>query len=219
MRENHNWLRRNEKSYERAIGALELITNSPRLSHDVVTCVHKRNIEELTDIKHFLISKNVKNWRIFTIAPIERAMAKEQLQLSSQDFTQLMDFIAETRKRKEINMYFSCEAYMGDYERRVRDSFFFCRAGVNIGSVLIDGSISACPNINRSFVQGNIYTDDFWDVWQNRFQIMRNRDWCKTGVCADCKVFRYCKGGAMHLWNKPGNGNTGCPYRKIEKKS
>ena len=216
LEDNHNRLRCNEKSFERAVGALELIVKSPRLNYDVVTCVHQRNISELPELKQFLISKNIKNWRIFTIAPIGRAAANAQLQLSAQDLRQLMDFIAETRKRKEINIYFSCEAYVGDYERRVRDTFFFCRAGVNIGSVLIDGSISACPNINRSFAQGNIYTDDFFDVWQNRFQVMRNREWCKTGLCASCKVLRYCNGGAMHLWDERRDRIMTCIHRKIQ---
>jgi radical SAM protein with 4Fe4S-binding SPASM domain len=68
--------------------------------------------------------------------------------------------------------------------------------------VLIDGSISACPNINRSFAQGNIYQDDFLDVWNNRFEIMRNRSWSKVGKCANCKDFKRCNGGAMHLWDE-----------------
>jgi radical SAM protein with 4Fe4S-binding SPASM domain len=101
----------------------------------------------------------------------------------------------------------------------VRDASFFCRAGVNIGSVLIDGSISACPNINRSFAQGNIYADNFLDVWQNRFQVMRNREWCKTGQCASCKSFHDCNGGAMHLWNERRDGIMTCHYHKLLEKN
>ena len=74
--------------------------------------------------------------------------------------------------------------------------------GINIASVLIDGSISACPNINRHFVQGNIYSDRFLDIWDNKFELMRNRIWTKTGVCLNCKDYKNCNGGAMHLWNE-----------------
>jgi len=40
----------------------------------------------------------------------------------------------------------------------------FKPAGINIGSILIDGSISACPNIDKTFSQGNSYKDDFYNI-------------------------------------------------------
>jgi hypothetical protein len=91
----------------------------------------------------------------------------------------------------------------------------FCRAGITIGSVLIDGSISACPNIDRSYVQGNIYQDDFLDVWENRFQPFRDRAWMKQGPCADCKVYKNCLGGAMHLHAKDKGEMMVCHYNKL----
>jgi len=219
LAENHNWLRNNPKSFERAVQALELIADCPRLSYDVVTCVHRKNIGELPELKEFLISKKIKNWRIFTIAPIGRSAENEELQLSDEQTRELMNFIVETRRNdRRINLYFSCESYVGDYERRVRDSYFFCRAGINIGSVLADGSISACPNIDRSFVQGNIYKDDFFEVWENRFDIMRNRNWCKTGICKNCQDFKHCNGGAMHLWNEKQDGIMTCVAERVRNK-
>ena len=216
LEENHNWLRNNPKSFERAVKALELIVSYPRLNYDVVTCVHQKNLTELPALKEFLISKNIKNWRIFTIAPIGRAAENQEMLLSNEQTRQLMNFIAESRQNdSRINLYFSCESYVGDYERKVRDSYFFCHAGVNIASVLIDGSISACPNIDRSFVQGNIYKDDLLDVWENRFDIMRNRNWCKTGICANCKEFKHCNGGAMHLWNEKQDSIMGCVAKRL----
>jgi radical SAM protein with 4Fe4S-binding SPASM domain len=98
----------------------------------------------------------------------------------------------------------------------VRDSYFFCRAGINIASVLIDGSISACPNINRNFVQGNIYVDNFPEVWDNRFEMMRNRSWTKTGTCLTCKDYKNCTGGAMHLWNEKKDTIITCINKRLE---
>ena len=217
LEENHNWLRNNSKSFERAVNALELTVSYPRLSYDVVTCVHQKNLAELTTLKEFLISKKIKNWRLFTIAPIGRAADNPEMLLTNEQIRQLMNFIADNRKNDpRINLYFSCENYVGDYERKVRDSYFFCRAGINIGSVLIDGSISACPNIDRSFVQGNIYKDNFIDVWENRFDIMRNRSWCKSGLCEKCKDFKNCNGGAMHLWNEKQDSIMTCVADKLK---
>lgn len=213
--ESHNWLRANKNSFSHAVKALDLITSSDRLFYDVVTCVHQRNIRELESFKEFLISKHVKAWRLFTIAPIGRAAAQSELRLTAEDLRFLMDFIVKARADKRIDTKFSCEAYVGNYETKVRDGYFFCRAGINIASVLIDGSISACPNINRHFVQGNIYRDAFLDVWHKRFEVMRNREWTKTGICSTCKKHKYCNGGAMHLWNEQQDGIMLCVNKEL----
>ena len=63
---------------------------------------------------------------------------------------------------------------MGGYEGEVRDYFFECQAGVSVASVLLDGSIGACPSIRADYTQGNIYKDDLWDVWQNRYEVYRD---------------------------------------------
>ena len=217
LEENHNWLRNNPKSFERAVKALELIVSYPRLNYDVVTCVHPKNIAELPELKEYLISRNIKNWRIFTIAPIGRAAENPEMLLTNEQMQQLMDFIAGSRQNDaRINLYFSCESFVGNYETKVRDSYFFCHAGINIGSVLLDGSISACPNIDRSFVQGNIYRDNLLDVWENRFEVIRNRRWCKSGICKDCKDFKYCNGGAMHLWNEKQDSIMACVAHQLK---
>lgn len=213
--ESHNWLRANSKSYSNAIQALDLIAASDRLFYDVVTCVNSRNINSLPELKKFFISKKVKAWRLFTIAPLGRAADNNDLKVNSLQIKQLMDFIMFSREEKQIDVKFSCEAYVGKYEKKVRDSFFFCRAGINIASVLIDGSISACPNIDRHFVQGNIYKDTFIDVWENKFEIMRNRDWTRTGDCLNCKDYNNCNGGAMHLWNEKQDCIMTCLNKEI----
>jgi radical SAM enzyme (rSAM/lipoprotein system) len=215
FKDSHNWLRSNENSFGNALHALDLITSASRLFYDVVTCVNPKNINELAEFKDFLLSKNVKAWRLFTIVPIGRAENNPALQLTNQQLKQLMDFIALSRIDKRMDIKFSCESFVGEYEKKVRDSCFFCRAGINIASILIDGSISACPNINRHFVQGNIYKDGFLDVWENEFGVMRDRSWTKTGICLNCRDYKYCDGGAMHLWNEKQDCIMTCINYKI----
>jgi len=198
---SHNWLRGSRKSFSRAVNAIKIISGSKRLNSDIVSCIHQRNINELNDLMDLLIDLGVRSWRLFTVAPIGRARDNPELLLLPEQFRHLMDFIKESRRSKLIDVTFSCEGYVGSYEREVRDDFFFCRAGVNIASVLIDGSISACPNIDRSFVQGNIYQDRLMDVWENRFSDMRNRDWARTGLCETCREFKFCQGNGLHLWD------------------
>jgi radical SAM enzyme (rSAM/lipoprotein system) len=218
LEESHNWLRNSGNSFRKAENAIELAAASPRLNFDVVTCVNSRNFNELPEIQNFLTSKGVKSWRLFTIVPIGRAKCNPELFLSDQQFTELMDLISNERKKDLIDLKFSCEGFVGNYESKVRDTPFFCRAGINIGSVLADGSISACPNIDRSFVQGNIYKDDLYDIWQNKFSQFRERSWTKTGKCADCKEYRDCQGNGFHNWHGDKKGVLVCHNEKIKMK-
>jgi len=197
---SHNWLRNNLSSFSNAVRAIALAAGSRRLNFDVVTCVNPQNIDELGQVRELLISLKVRSWRLFTIFPIGRAAENRALMLDNRQFVRLMDFIAASRKTNSIDVKFSCEGYVGTYESLVRDTPFFCRAGINIASVLADGSISACPNIDRAFVQGNIYSDDLFHVWQTRFQAFRDREWTRTGTCKDCKEYSRCLGNGLHNW-------------------
>ena len=219
MRDTHDMFRKRQGSFDHALNAITLIANEKRLPiYDVVTCVSPLNLGQLPEMKQMLIEHGVKYWRFFTIAPIGRAATDDGLQLDGPQMRQLMDFIVATRKEGKINATFSCEAYTGPYERKVRDWFYFCRAGITIGSVLIDGSISACPNIDRGFVQGNIYKDNLLDVWENRFQPFRDRSWTKAGQCARCKEYKNCLGGAMHLHHPDCGEITQCHFRTLKGK-
>jgi radical SAM protein with 4Fe4S-binding SPASM domain len=126
-----------------------------------------------------------------------------------------MEFISRERKKRSIDMKFSCEGYVGKYESLVRDAPFFCRAGINIGSVLIDGSISACPNTDRSFLQGNIYKDDLGKIWESEFKPFRDRSWTKTGKCAGCGEYRDCLGNGFHNWHGDKKDVLVCHNEKI----
>lgn len=172
------------------------------------------NIDHLADFKEFLIASGVRNWRIFTIFPVGRAANFPELQLSNEEFISVLDFISATRKENRIRLSYGCEGFLGGYEMEVRDHFYQCYAGINVASVLADGSISACPSIRANFHQGNIYKDDFMDVWNNRFQSFRNREWARKGCCADCSMFRYCEGNGMHLHDDEGNLLV-CHYQRI----
>ena len=200
----HNWLRRNPRSFERALNAIRLLGRYPEVTWDVVTCVNQHNIGDLNLFKEFLIENGVQRWRLFTIFPVGRAATHAGLQLDNVQFTHLLEFIRECRKEGRIHTSYGCEGFLGNYEYEVRDQFFLCHAGIHVASVLADGAISGCPSIRANFHQGNIYKDSFWDVWQNRFQSYRDRKWAHEGECADCEMFRYCEGHGMHLRDDQG---------------
>lgn len=216
LEDEHNWLRGRQTSFQKAVHAITLAANTPDIAFDVVTCVNSRNIEHLEKIKELLISLNVQHWRLFTISPIGRAAENPELTISPKQFVGMMEFIKACRDERKIIASYGCEGYLGSFEGKVRAGYFYCRAGINIASVLNDGSISACPNNSRNVIQGNIYTDDFMEIWQNKFQIMRNRQWTQTGKCKDCKEFKWCYGNGLHLRDFENNDVMVCHLEKLK---
>lgn len=203
--DDHEWMRGVKGSFSNASQAIAILANEPTIKFDVVTCVNNRNYEKLGDLKEYLISIGLKSWRLFTVFPVGRASQDPDLQLSNERFRGLMEFIKDTRKERRIMASYGCEGFLGEYEGLVRDNLFTCQAGLSVSSVMIDGSISACASIRSDFSQGNIYKDDFIDVWENHYQPYRDRSWMKKGQCADCKYFRYCQGNGMHLRDENGD--------------
>ena len=210
----HNWMRGNGNSFCRAVNAIKALTNSD-ITWDVITCVNAKNFSSLSKFKDFLLGIGVTHWRLFTVFPMGRAANNMDLQLTSEQFRLLMEFIKEERGKGDIRVSYSCEGYLGDYELNVRDYPFFCGAGINTASVRYDGAISGCLSIRSKFDQGNIYNDNFMDVWNHRFGVFRNRKWMKQGTCSTCKVWNFCRGGAMHLRKEDGE-MLACSYLKLQ---
>ena len=213
----HNHIRRHPLAYERALAAIDAIVARQQiapLAYDVITCVTPPMVGRLPEFAALLEEHGVEAWRIFSIFPAGRAGINEGLNLSDGEFRSVLEFIRRRRKSGGMDVSYACEGFLGSYETEVRDHFYQCAAGVSVASIRVDGSISGCTSIRSNYHQGNIYTDSFWDVWQNRFEPFRNREWARTGECADCKMFRYCQGGGMHLRDNDGELMY-CHYRKL----
>ena len=199
-REIHDWLRGRAGSFDRAVETLRLLAAEPWIQKlDVVTCVHRRNLDQLDETRAILADLGLKHWRLFTISPIGRAADDPDLLLDKEGFQKLMAWIESRRMTDGVRVTYSESGYLGGCDTTVRDYPFFCRAGINVAGIMADGSILACPNIDRGFSQGNIRQDDFCDVWENGYQTFRQRDWMRTGECVDCSEWDLCRGNSFHL--------------------
>lgn len=216
LEDSHDWLRGKKGSFHRAVNALHHAAESSIPIFDAVTCLTQRNVDHLSEVRDLLTGIGVKRWRLFSIFPKGRAEGQDELKLTGSQLRGVMDFITESRKAGTIHASYSCDGFLGRYEKEVRDDFMFCRAGIGVASVLIDGSISACPSLRADYIQGNIYRDDFLDVWENRFQTMRKREWTKTGVCADCRYWKWCLGNGLHLRDEKTGELIMCQLREME---
>lgn len=212
--DEHNYIRGNPHSYDRALQAIRMIVREPSLASDVVTCVTGAMIPQLEAFRDMLLAEGVAHWRLFSIFPMGRAKHDPTLRITDEQFRTLMEFIRRTRREGRIDASYACEGFLGGYEAEVRDHFYECAAGVTVASIRVDGAISGCTSIRANFHQGNIYRDRFWEVWERRFAPFRDREWMRTGACADCRMFRYCQGGGMHLRDDDGS-LLYCHYKRL----
>lgn len=209
MTAGHEKLRNRTGSWKKAVEAAAILGKSGLEFRDAVTCVYPGNIGELDDVAETLAGAGLNHWRLFRIFPLGRAKNNPELTLGPGDTRKMLEWIAVKKpelKKRGLNLNYSCEGYMPfSLDRAVRDAPFFCRAGVNIASILTDGNITGCSNNPSRFYQGNVLKDDFQYVWEKRFGVFRNRDWVKTGKCGACRDFGKCGGSSIHLWD---NGST-----------
>ena len=214
LQDEHNWLRQHDGSFGKATEAIRLLAAQNDVLWDVVTCVNPHNIGRLAEFRDYLMGLGVRSWRLFSIFPMGRASKNTDLQLTDEQFQCLLNFIEEERAKRVMDISFACEGFLGRYEGKVRDHFFYCRSGVEVASIRCNGAISGCTSVRSNMDQGNIYTDDLWDVWQNRFQNMRDRSWAHKGQCKSCKVWRYCEGNGLHLYDDNGE-LLACHYHRL----
>jgi radical SAM protein with 4Fe4S-binding SPASM domain len=203
-KEAHNWLRNHQNAFEKAIEAIKLTAQSVIPYQDVVTCVSPKNLHDLDQIAELLIENKMKEWRIFRIFPSGRAVSDAGLYLSFEQTQTLLHWVKTNKLKyieKGLNINLSCEGWLPfDLDRKVRDYPFFCRSGINTASILSDGTITGCSNNSKAFHVGNILKDNFANLWENQFDIFRNRNWLANTSCNACKHVKSCMGGSIHLW-------------------
>lgn len=187
-----------------------------------LSVIHKKNIFQLEEMLTFFIKNNFYSWRVVNIEPIGRAKINEELLLDANEMKQLLDFIREKHLDSEIEMdvTFGCSHFLPlKYEYEVRDFFFQCGAGTRVASVMVNGDIASCLDIERraDLVQGNAKIDNFVEVWENKFQVFRQDRTQKSKVCSTCKDKTICGGDSTHTWNFNTNEPNYCVRKMLEK--
>jgi len=216
-RERHTYIRRHPQSFDRALEALALLGASGIEHKDAVSCVYPANLDSLESIGKLLVERGITSWRLFRIFPRGGAARHPELILDFAQSRQLIQWIADNRKRFRqlgLELSFSCEGYLPfNLDRKVRTEPFFCRAGINIASILSDGTVTGCNNNGPAFHQGNIRDTDLEALWEKGFGAYRDRSWMQRGVCAECTHWKDCLGGSIHL-RDPSKPNTDFCYLK-----
>ena len=85
-----------------------------------------------------------------------------------------------------------------------------------MGGIRANGGIGACPELGEAFTQGNIRSERFRDVWEDRYQVFRDRQWTKRGRCGTCHEYARCRGGSLHLYASPQAELQRCLYWMVK---
>lgn len=202
--ETHDKLRGMKDAYDLAMrGITNLIDENAFKAIQVTTVVNHENINELDQLFGIMKGIDIDSWRVINIEPIGRALRRPEMLCTPDDLRNMFEFIRKARK-DGFPVEYGCSHYLGlDYEVEVRDWYWLCNAGVHTASIMSNGDIGACLDIERNprTIQGNIRQDRFKDVWDKRFEIFRRNKACDSAKCSACEHKGFCRGDAAHSWD------------------
>ena len=218
LEETHDRFRGVPGSYKTITENIKKLRQANFVKHIQVTTVfHKENIDQINDLYGVMLGLGLDSWRLVSMDPIGRANENNELLLDGKEIRQILDFI-KTNNSKKMELAYGCPGFLGlEYEKEVRPYYFYCRTGINVASILYNGDLFVCPNVPRrkELIQGNIRTDNFKDVWDNKYKVFRDKDRTKCEECSNCENWEYCLGGAYHTWNFDDNIQNKCTYNMI----
>lgn len=204
LRETHDELRGLAGGFDRAMAGIQnLIDVEAFQAVQVTTVVNHGNISQLDELFDIMDGIDIDSWRVINLEPIGRALMRPELMLTPSDYVHLLEFIREKR-RAGYPLEYGCSHYLGlEYEAEVREWYWLCNAGVYTASIMANGDIGACLDIERrpETVQGNIRHERLRDVWENRFELFRRDLSDSCAECRACEHVRFCRGDAHHSWD------------------
>ena len=206
--ETHDRLRGLPGGYEAAMRGIQNLINEGAFQNvQITTVVNHESIGELDALFEVFDRIDIDSWRVVNLEPIGRALQWPNRMLTDEDYRTLFSFIREKRKAG-YPVEYGCSHYLGpDYEGELRDWYWLCNAGIYTASIMANGDIGACLDIERrpETVQGTIRESRLKDVWENRFELFR-RDLSDTSeFCKDCRHADHCRGDAHHSWDYDNN--------------
>ena len=200
LRETHDSLRHLPGGWDRILTALKLLKEAAFLEHLQITfTANRRNVYEFEELYRIVSGVGIDSVRVSFMDPIGRAREHTDLLLTREEILYLTGLANRlNREKRGPKIIWGCPHYLGT---QLENRRFFCFAGMYNASVLANGDIFVCPNVERrpELIQGNILTDSFSEVWKNGFRCFRERTLPEK--CKPCPHKNACRGDSMHTWD------------------
>jgi len=122
---------------------------------------------------------------------------------------------------EELKSFYWEEFSNIDREYDSQEGSSFCDAGFNFGAISAEGNVYPC--IQLPLKLGNVFEDDFEDIWGNSpvLNDIRRRIHSRESACSNCDLFSYCSRcpGLSYLENGNlfGPSQSACLTAKIYK--
>ena len=221
LKETHESFRKVPGSFEKILKGIKLMNESPVIKDvQVTTCVNKKNIDELEDLYKLMEEIGVYDWRIIEVDPIGRAKNNDEILLDKNDFKRMINFIEEKQLLdSSVKVSYGCGHFLGtEMEPRIRNRPFECQAGTLVGSILSNGDIFVCPDVEKrkELIQGNIRKDNFIEVWEKKYKPFRKISRTENSKCKRCPDRKLCGGDAFHTWDFDYNEPNFCIRKMYE---
>ncbi|MBU1063042.1 radical SAM protein [Patescibacteria group bacterium] len=172
----HNSIRKNPKSFSKAVNAIKLLKSHSDSKISVATTVMPQNINSLAQLRGILISLDIDLWNIGTVMSVGKAKNNPSLFLSKEQFNRLINFIIDSKK--EINIEIGENfPYLGKFDKKIRRTPKMCPIGILSCCIGVDGHVRGCPDQPDTdlYREGRIQTETFEEIWKKGFKRYRNR--------------------------------------------
>ena len=206
VKELHEAFRKVPGSFEKILKGIKLMQQCPTITDlQVTTCCNKKNIDQLEDIYKIVKDLGVKDWRLIEVDPIGRAKGNNDLLLDADGYKKMFKFIIEKRRENpDMKFKYGCGHFLGnDLNIELLGNCYFCFTGYWVASVLSNGDVFGCPDIERrpELIQGNIRERKFSDIWEHEFKLYRKINRTSNSKCKKCPDWKSCLGDAFHTWD------------------
>jgi radical SAM protein with 4Fe4S-binding SPASM domain len=192
LRENHNSIRKHEKSFDNAIKFLSLIHERTNIKmKSVVSCVSPNMLGDLESLCETIFNLGASSWVLRPIAPTGRAEQNPHLLLSDNDLKTFLQFCLN-KVKQGIDLTISGDVgYLGVLDSILRSAPYFPSVGWSDFQICANGDVKGLSEESVP-VEGNVRDSKLIDIWNNGFKLYREFKVNKT--CSECHYFQRCGG-------------------------
>ncbi len=180
----HNELR--DGSYMPALNGVRHCIDAG-LDVNISTCVTTKNISGIADIINLAESVGAASITFQGLSPVGRGAGCTNLALSSAQTDYFLNYVSNIIRSRKFNI-----KIIMYYPQWIRwdGTAEGCEVGKNFFGLRSNGDVLPCTNLPIKI--GNIFEDDFADIWNCSF--MNDLREIRTGGCAICEYVGRCGG-------------------------
>lgn len=229
LEETHDFIRK-KGSWDRIMAGLDVLKEEG-VPASIVSCLHRKNMPELPELKKVLVKKGVRDWQLQAAVPMGNLLNYPEWLMDAKEVDDIIDFAYDAIQDDDIKIYLADDVgYFNCKEVEVRKKSIpidrytgiweGCPAGKRVIGIRTNGDIIGCLSIrDDSYIEGNIREIPLEEIWNRPGAFAWNRDMDKSklkGFCKTCQYGSYCLAGCAGtklIRYKSVAENEFCSYR------